>query len=57
MIEADCVDAVEARQIVLVGRVVSVPCHDVERRVIDFGAPQPAQKFGDDSAIRLRRSS
>ena len=48
MIERNRVDAVEERQIVLVGRVVAVPCHDIERRVIDDGRPQPAQKFRGD---------
>ena len=35
VIEGDGVDAVEEGEIVLVGRVVAVPRHDVERRVID----------------------
>ena len=36
------------RQIVLVGRVVSMPCDDVERRVIDERRPEPAQKLRRD---------
>ena len=35
MIERDSVDAVEERQVVLIGRVVAVPRDDIERRVID----------------------
>ena len=53
MIEAHRVDAVEARQIVLVRRVVAVPRHHVERRVIDLGDPQLAEEFGDDAAIGI----
>ena len=54
MIEAHRVDAVEARQIVFVRRVVSVPRHHVERRVIDLRDPQLAEEFGDDPAIRIQ---
>ena len=52
MIETHRVDAVEARQIVLVRRVVAVPRHHVERRVIDLRDPQLAEEFGDDAAVR-----
>ena len=47
MIEAHCVDALKARHVVLVRSVVTVPCNYIERRVIDFGPPQPPQKLGD----------
>ena len=53
MIERNGVDAVEEREIVFVGRVVAVPCDDIERRVIDEGAPQAAQEFGDDVELAV----
>ena len=41
------------RQVVLVGRVVAVPGHDVERRVIDARRPEPAQKFRGDVKVAV----
>ncbi len=48
MVEADRVDGIEARQVVLVGRVVAVPGHHVEWRVIEAGRPQLARELGDE---------
>ena len=45
VIERNRVDAVEQREIVLVRRVVAVPRNDIQRRVIDEGGPEAAQKF------------
>ena len=47
MIEADRVDRVEARQIVAIGREIAVPGDDVERRMIQCGAPQTALELLD----------
>ena len=47
MVEADRVDRVEAREVVLVRRVVAVPRDDVERRVVDRRAPQPPAELRD----------
>ena len=46
MVEADRADRVEAREVVLVRRVVAVPRDDVERRVVDRGRPQVALELG-----------
>ncbi len=53
MVEGNGVDAIEERQVVFVGRVVAVPGHDVERRVIDERAPQAAQELGDDVELAV----
>ena len=59
MVERNRVNAVEQRQVVLVGRIVSMPADDVERRVVDECRPQPAQEFRSDVefafAIFIRR--
>ncbi len=59
MVERNRVDAVEQRQVVLVRRIVSMPGHHVERRVIDECRPQPAEEFRGDMefafAIFIRR--
>ncbi len=53
MVEGDGVDAVEQRQVVLVGRVVAVPADHVERRVIDERGPEPAEKFRGDVELAI----
>ena len=53
VVEGDGVDAVEARQVVLVRRVVAVPGDHVERRVIDERGPQAAEKLGGDVELAV----
>ena len=53
MIVADRADGVEAAQIVFVGRVVAVPGHHVERRMVERGRPQLAA--GISRPVRSRR--
>ena len=48
VVEADRVDAVEAGEVVLAGRVVAVPGDDVEWGVVEVCSPEVALKFGDD---------
>ncbi len=48
VVEADGVDAVEAGEVVLEGRVVAVPGDDVEGGVLEVGRPEIALEFGDD---------
>ena len=45
VVEGHRVDAVEVRQVVLVGRIVAVPRHHVQRRVIDAAAPETAAEL------------
>ena len=53
MVVADRAQRVEAPQIVDVGRVVPVPCDDVERRVADRGRPQVPLELGDQREVAL----
>ena len=53
MIEAHAVDDVEAREIVFVRHVIAMPGDDIERRVIDGRAPQPAAEFGHQLEVSL----
>ena len=50
MIEADRVDDVEAREVVLVRRVVAVPGDDVERRMVDLRRHRLPQNFATSSS-------
>ena len=45
MVETHGAHGVEGAQIVLVRRIVAVPCDDVQRRMVDGRAPQPAGEF------------
>ena len=51
VVEADGVDGVEAGHVVLVGRVVAVPGHDVDGGVVDAGGPELAEELGDDFEV------
>ncbi len=53
MVVADRADRVEAREIVLVRRVVAVPCDDVERRMVDRRRPQVALELGRELEAAL----
>ena len=53
MIEGHRVDALEPVQVVLVGRVVAAPGHDVERRVVDLGLPQSAAELRHQTEVAL----
>ena len=46
MVEGDGIHRHEAREVVLVGRVVAVPGDDVERRMAELGGPQVAEELG-----------
>src|SRR5271156_5059495 len=48
MVEAHRVDAVEARHVVLVGCVVSMPGDYIKRRMVEARRPEPAEELGDD---------
>ena len=53
VIEADRPDRVEALEVVLVRRMIAVPGHDVERRVVDRGPPQVACELRDELEVAL----
>src|SRR5277367_6576287 len=53
MVEADGADRVEKPQVVLVRRIVSVPCDHVERRMTNICAPQMPVKFCHEFKIAL----
>src|SRR6185503_19212748 len=53
MIEGNGVDAVEERQIVFVRRIVTMPCDDIERRVIDERRPQASEEFCRDVKLSV----
>jgi SAICAR synthetase len=53
MVKGDGVDAVEEREVVFVGHVVAVPGDDVEGRVIDGRAPEPAEEFVHDAEVAV----
>ena len=53
MIEAHGVDAIEIRQIVLVGHVVPMPGNHVQRRVIDRRRPESSLELGHNPVIAL----
>src|SRR5471032_1757003 len=48
MVVADRANRVEVAQIVLIWRVVTVPCNDVERRVTDIRPPQVTIELRDE---------
>src|SRR5690554_90689 len=51
MVETDRAYGVVQTQIVFVGRVSTLPGNDVQRRVLEHGAPEAACKFGDQFNI------
>src|SRR5438270_238770 len=51
MIERDGVDDVELPQVVFVRRVVAVPRHDVERRMIEARRPELAAELRDQLEV------
>src|ERR1700761_8055786 len=53
MIEADTVDAIKIRHVVLVRCVVAVPSHHVERRGIDACRPQPALELAQGLKVAI----
>src|ERR1700692_4124648 len=53
MIERNGVDAIEKAQVVLIGRVISVPRNNVQRRVIDRGRPELTHKLRGDVKVAL----
>src|ERR1700722_6229138 len=48
MVEANGVDTVEASEIVLAGRIVTVPRDDIQRGVVEIGSPEIALKLRND---------
>src|SRR6202790_1484194 len=51
MIEAYRVDAIEVSEIVFIRRIVSMPCHHVQWRMVDLRGPQMTLKFRDQAKI------
>ena len=54
MVVADRADGVEAAQIVFVGRIVAVPGHHIERRVVDLGGPEMTAQLGHQLEIAFQ---
>ena len=54
MIEADCVDGVEMRQVILLRAIVAMPAHYVEWGMICFGLPEIAGKFIEQNEFAVR---
>ncbi len=50
MIEQDCTDRAIGLHIVFAGRVIPMPCHDIEGRLPDFGLVELSAPFDDNTA-------
>src|SRR5258708_21491119 len=51
MVEAHRVNAIEIRQIVLVGHVVAMPRNNIQRRMIDRSRPEFSLELGHNPVI------
>ena len=51
VVVADRTHHVEAAQVIFVRRVIAVPCHHIQRAVVDIRAPQMPLEFGDQAEV------
>ncbi|MNN27620.1 hypothetical protein D3C81_1411610 [compost metagenome] len=54
VVVADRTNRIEVAQVVTVRRVVAVPAHHIQRRVVDVRTPQPAVELGDQLELAFQ---